>query len=98
MTKGVGPFFRSLFRCRKPAPQYGRIILAWREESHNPEGRDELKSCESGIQAKGRDQFSGAFQFDGGNVICQKLGDGEVNSNGIRKPSELSRVARVTRV
>ena len=31
-------------------------------------------------------------------MICQKFGDGEVNSSGIKKPSELSRVARVTRV
>ena len=30
-------------------------------------------------------------------MICQKLGDGEVNSSGIRNPSELSRGARVTR-
>src|SRR5580704_13073373 len=44
-----------------------------------------------------RDQFSGPFQFAGGKVICQKLDDVEMNSKGIRNPSELSRGARVTR-
>ena len=42
-------------------------------------------------------QLSSAFQLEGGKVICQKFGEGEVNSTGIRNPSELSRGARVTR-
>src|SRR5579864_9213903 len=58
---------------------------------------DLKKSLRARPGADRRDQFSGAFQFAGGKEICQKLGDGEVNSTGIRKPSALSRGARVTR-
>lgn len=42
-------------------------------------------------------QISGFFQLVGGKEICQKLGDGDVNSTGIRYPSALSLGARVTR-